>query len=143
MPYLFQMVTTLGAIALIVYLLKDQDLDDYESRRGQTYLERKINRYFVQNNYYYEGVNVQSQSMPEITYRQIIDWFVQRKQFKNAHRDTIAFTLKQPEGNQWVIFQGFFNVKTEELLAGRKLLGYHIDPELEEIHQGKALVIYE
>jgi hypothetical protein len=140
MLYVLQMITTLGAIALISYLLKDQELPENSSNKNQ--VEKIINRYFVHNHYYYnEGVQEQSQSMNEITYRQIIDWFVQRKHLKT--KQIIAFTLKQTQGNQNVILQGFFNIKTEELLEGRKLLGNQIDDELAELHQSKPLVIYE
>jgi hypothetical protein len=50
--------------------------------------------------------------------------------------------LKQEltSGN-YVVCQGIFNTRTEELLDGQKLQG-KVDEELEEQHQGRPLVIY-
>jgi hypothetical protein len=147
MTSLFQMLTIIGVVGLIVYLVKEQKPSekqrDYQTQERPriTYLERTINNYFVQNNYSYNSPDVISTN--EITYRQIINWFVKRKELKNTHQNCIAFTLRNQDGNQYVIFQGFFDLNREQLLDGRKIFGYSIDPELEELHQGKPLVIYE
>lgn len=147
MNSLFQMLTIIGVVGLIVYLVKEQDSSeqrgDYQTKERPriTYLERTINNYFGQNNYSYNSPDVISTN--EITYRQIIDWFVQRKDLKNANQNCLAFTLKKREGNHYVICQGFFDLNTEQLLGGRKISAYSIEPELEELHQGKPLVIYE
>ncbi len=77
-----------------------------------------------------------------ITFKQIANWFKERKKLKESDKDNIAFTLKQElDSGNYVVCQGIFNTKTEELLDGQKLQG-KVDEELEAQHQGRPLVIY-
>ena len=78
-----------------------------------------------------------------VYFSEITDWLKKRQSLKKDS-DTIAFSLlKKPIDGKIEVVAGFFNTKTEELLDGVKYSVARVDPELEKIHNGKELVIYE
>jgi hypothetical protein len=78
-----------------------------------------------------------------VYFSEIADWLKKRQGLKKDS-DTIAFSLlKKTNDGKIDLAAGFFNTKTEELLDGVKYSVSRVDPELEKIHNGKELVIYE
>lgn len=79
-----------------------------------------------------------------ITFQEVIKWFHDHKNLKLAKKDNLAFTLlNTTEDGQYAVCQGIFNQGKGEIIAGEKLQGQKIDPELLAVHQGKILAIYE
>lgn len=79
-----------------------------------------------------------------ITFQEVIKWFQEHQNLKLAKKDNLAFTLLNVNQNgQYVICQGIFNQHQGEIIAGEKIQGQKIDPELLAVHQGKLLAIYE
>jgi hypothetical protein len=79
-----------------------------------------------------------------ITFQEIVRWFHEHKSLKLANKNYIAFTLLSTNyNNEYVVCQGIFDKQQGEIIAGEKLQGQKIDPELLAVHQGKTLVIYE
>jgi hypothetical protein len=79
-----------------------------------------------------------------IKFKDIVNWFRNRQNLKQEDKDNIAFTLKKAldDGNYEVV-KGIFNTQTSELLDGEKERSKEIDEELENVHKGKELVLYE
>jgi predicted dinucleotide-binding enzyme len=79
-----------------------------------------------------------------IKFAKIKAWLRERQNLKQEDKDVIAFTIKKnlDDGNYEVV-KGFFNTSTDELLDGEKEQSKKIDDELEQIHNGKELVLYE
>lgn len=74
----------------------------------------------------------------------IVEWFRNRHQLKEADRDRIAFTLSQKYANgEFNLVQGIFDKRESVLVSGRKIRAKELDPRLAEHHAGRDLVIYE
>jgi hypothetical protein len=79
-----------------------------------------------------------------INFEEIVTWFRKRQNLKQADKDNIAFTLKkQLENGDYEVVWGIFNTRTDELLGGVKEQSKKIDEEVENVHKGKELVLYE
>jgi hypothetical protein len=79
-----------------------------------------------------------------IKFENIVNWFQKRQNLKQADKDNIVFTIEKllKNGNYEVV-KGIFNTRTSELLDGEKEQSKEIDEELEKVHKGKELVLYE
>lgn len=78
-----------------------------------------------------------------ITFKIIRTWFESRRKLVESDKNIVGFTLKEKlENGDYAVCQALFNRQEGEILDGQKIQGRQIDRELEEIHQGKALVIY-
>ena len=79
-----------------------------------------------------------------IYYDEIIRWFQSRNDIKEADKDNIAFTIKKRlETGDYKVVQGIFNKRTEDLVDGHAMQSETLDEELEQVHSGHELVIYQ
>jgi len=77
-------------------------------------------------------------------WNKIVDWFQSRTKLKQSDKDIIAFTIKQElEKGRVPVVQGMFNKRTNEVVDGQKYAAEKLDEQLEELHRGEPLVIYE
>lgn len=79
-----------------------------------------------------------------IAFNLIRSWFEKKRQLVESDKHNLGFTLKEKiTNNDYVVYQGIFNRKEDKIFDGQKIQGKSLDGELEEVHQGKDLVIYE
>jgi hypothetical protein len=79
-----------------------------------------------------------------IKFKAIVEWFRKRQNLKQEDKDNIVFTIKKAlESGEYEVVKGIFNTQTNELLDGEKERSKEIDEELENVHKGKELVLYE
>jgi hypothetical protein len=79
-----------------------------------------------------------------IKFAKIKAWLRARQNLTQEDKDVIAFTIKKNlEDGNYEVVKGFFNTSTDELLDGEKEQSRKIDDELEQVHNGKELVLYE
>jgi len=77
-----------------------------------------------------------------ISFKIVKTWFRSRQKIKESDKNNIAFTLKEHMSNgEYAVCQGIFNTSSEELLEGVRMQG-KIDKDLEAIHAGRPMVIY-
>ena len=63
-----------------------------------------------------------------LTYDEIINWFRERSQIKEADQDNIAFTLQSKLANgNYKTVQGVFNTDTSRVLEGRTINSRNVD----------------
>lgn len=78
-----------------------------------------------------------------IYYDDIIKWFQDRNDIKEADKDNIAFTIKQKlESGDYKVVQGIFNKRTNTVVDGHTMRAKQLDAELRKRHRGK-MVVYE
>jgi hypothetical protein len=74
----------------------------------------------------------------------IVEWLKARQKLKAQNPDNIAFSLLKRHGDGKIeVVAGIFNTKTDDLLDGIKYTADRVDPELENAHKDKELVLYE
>ncbi|CAD5984325.1 hypothetical protein L2E68_22790 [Planktothrix agardhii 1029] len=79
-----------------------------------------------------------------ITFKIIRTWFESRSKLVESDKNIVGFTLKEKlENGDYTVYQGMFNKQEGAILEGKTIQGKQIDSELENIHGGKAVVIYE
>ncbi len=79
-----------------------------------------------------------------ITINSILNWFCQRTALALSDRENIAFTIKDNLANgKFVVYQGIFNRRTEQLLDGQKLVAEQVDVRVAEMHAEQPMVVYE
>mgnify|MGYP000909206649 CR=1 FL=1 len=79
-----------------------------------------------------------------IYYDDIIKWFKERSDIKEADKENIAFTLKQKiESGDYKVVQGIFNKRTATVEEGRVMQAEKIDEDFAKVHGRKQLVLYE
>lgn len=79
-----------------------------------------------------------------ITVDAVINWFRTKQSLVQSDRDNIAFTIKENmNSGQYVVYQGVFNRRTEQLIDGQKLESGRIDDELRTMHEQQPMVIYQ
>jgi len=75
-----------------------------------------------------------------LNWDRIIDWFRSRAKLKQAHRDNIAFTVKEDLDNgNYSVVQGIFNTGTEQVLDAVK---YEAKDVCDELKYSEPLTIY-
>lgn len=79
-----------------------------------------------------------------ITVDAVINWFRNKRAIVESDRDNIAFTIKENmESGRYVVYQGVFNRRTEQLVDGQKLESEQIDDELRAMHEQQPMVVYQ
>lgn len=79
-----------------------------------------------------------------ITVDAVINWFKSKRSLVQSDRDNIAFTIKENmENGKYAVYQGVFNRRTEDLLAGQKLESGQIDDQLRSMHAEQPMVVYQ
>lgn len=79
-----------------------------------------------------------------ITVDAVINWFKSKRSLVQSDRDNIAFTIKENmENGKYAVYQGVFNRRTEDLLAGQKLESGQVDNQLQSMHAEQPMVVYQ
>jgi len=74
----------------------------------------------------------------------IINWLRSRQQLKESDKANVAFTLKERiETGDYVVIEGIFNKRTNEILDAEKVQAKNLDEKLAKVHQNSDLAIYE
>lgn len=78
-----------------------------------------------------------------LTYKEVVNWFRERTEMKNADKDNLTFTLqtKLSSGNYTTV-QGVFNTRTSEVVDGRTVNSQKVDGTLKNLHDRDELIVY-
>jgi len=79
-----------------------------------------------------------------LKFKDIVNWFRNRRKLKESDKANIAFTLQERLRNgDYKTVKGIFNKRTEEILDAEQVQSKKIDDKLAEVHQDNDLAIYE
>jgi len=79
-----------------------------------------------------------------LKFRTIIDWFQQRTALAMRDRRNVAFTLQDRLKNgHYRTVQGIFSPVQDALLDAQGYCSREVDSEIERVHSGQDLVVYQ
>jgi len=82
-------------------------------------------------------------STDELSFKDVVIWFRNRKVLIESDKDNIAFTLINKEEENIVLVIGIFNKKADEILDAEQIVAKRLDDKLLEAHRNNDLVLYE
>jgi D-arabinose 1-dehydrogenase-like Zn-dependent alcohol dehydrogenase len=75
---------------------------------------------------------------------EVVNWFRSKSDIKLANKNNIAFTLqKKLNSGNFKTVQGVFDTGRSQIRAARAIESERMDPEMQNLHRGNELVVYE